>query len=225
MKDLHRKAIIGILRTLIPLIAVVFGPAWTLRYWQGWLCLLSFFVPACLISVYVARHDPALLERRLKAGVLAEKERGQKIVQAVASVVFLADFAVPALDPRFHWSTVPAYLYLAGDVMMIVGFVIVFEVFKVNSFTSGIIEVSADQRVISTGPYGIVRHPMYDGGLILLFGIPLALGSWWGMLVNLPMFAAVLWRLLDEEKFLSLNLRGYTAYRETVKYRLLPYVW
>ncbi|HEY1987436.1 MAG TPA: isoprenylcysteine carboxylmethyltransferase family protein [Terracidiphilus sp.] len=225
MKDLHRKALIGILRTLVPLIAIVFGPAWTFRYWQGWLCLFSFFVPACLITVYVARNDPALLERRLKAGPKAEKEKGQKIVQAIASIVFLADFAVPAFDYRFHWSSIPAYVCIAGDVMMIVGFVIVFEVFKANSFTSGIIEVSSDQKVISTGPYALVRHPMYDGGLLLLYGIPLALGSAWGTLVNIPMTAAVVWRLLDEEKFLIGNLPGYSHYRETVRYRLLPYIW
>ena len=109
--------------------------------------------------------------------------------------------------------------------MMILGFVIVFPVFKANSFTSGIIEVAEDQKVISTGPYALVRHPMYTGGLIMLFGIPLALGSWWGMLINLPMTAAVLWRLLDEERFLVEKLPGYAEYRGTVKYRLIPLVW
>ena len=136
------------------------------------------------------------------------------MVQVITCVVFLADFVVPALDHRFGWSTVPAYAAITGDVMMVLGFVIVFVVFRANSFTSGIIEVAEDQRVISTGPYALVRHPMYVGGLIMLFGIPLALGSWWGMLVNVPMTVAIMWRLLDEERFLAENLPGYAEYRD-----------
>lgn len=225
MKDLHRKALIGILRTFVMLAAAVFLPAWTLRYWQGWVCLAAFFVPACLISVWVAKHDPALLERRLKAGPKAEKETGQKIVQTITSIVFLGDFAVPAFDHRFGWSSVPVWAAVIGDLMMLVGFAITFAVFKANSFTSGIIEVAEDQKVISTGPYAIVRHPLYSGGLIMLFGIPPALGSWWGMLVNLPLLAAVIWRLLDEERFLVEKLTGYAEYRESVRYRLVPFVW
>jgi protein-S-isoprenylcysteine O-methyltransferase Ste14 len=225
VKALNRKALIAILRTLVVLVVVTFIPAWTLHWWQGWACLAAFFVPASAITVWVAKNDPALLERRLKAGAKAEKEKGQKIVQAVASIVFLGDFVFPAFDHRFAWSHVPAWAAVIGDLMMVAGFVIVFYVFKANSFTSGIIEVAEDQKVISTGPYAIVRHPMYTGGLIMLFGIPLALGSWWGMLVNLPMTAAVIWRLLDEERFLAEKLPGYAEYRQSVKYRLAPYVW
>ncbi len=225
MKDLHRKALIGILRTFAVLVVVIFAPAWTLHYWQGWACLASFFVPACAISVYVAKYDPALLERRLRAGPTAEKEKGQKVVQVITSIVFIADFAIPVHDHRLRWSLVPGYMCLVGDAMMVAGFAIVFVVFRANSYTSGIVEVMEGQQVISTGPYGVVRHPMYSGGLILLFGIPLALGSWWGLLVNVPMVAAVVWRLLDEEKLLAENLPGYADYRELVKYRLAPFVW
>ncbi len=225
MKDLHRKALIGILRTFVMLMAAVFLPVWTLNYWQGWACLAAFFVPACVITVYVAKNDPALLERRLKAGPAAEKEKGQKVVQAIAAAVFLGDFLLPAFDHRFGWSHVPAYACVVGDLMMVLGFWIVFKVFEANSFTSGIIEVAEDQKVISTGPYALVRHPMYTGGLIMLYGIPMALGSWWGMLVNVPMTAAVVWRLLDEERFLVAKLSGYREYRETVTFRLIPLVW
>ena len=143
----------------------------------------------------------------------------------MASIVFLGDFLVPAFDRRFGWSHVPAWVAILGDLMMLLGFAITMAVFRANSYTSGIIEVAEDQKVISTGPYAIVRHPMYTGGLIMLFGIPLALGSWWGMLVNLPMTAAVIWRLLDEERFLAEKLPGYAEYRQSVKYRLAPYVW
>ena len=225
MKALHRKALIGIVRAFLVLMVVVFVPVWTFRYWQGWACLASFFVPACAISVWVARNDPALLERRLKAGPKAEKETGQKIVQLIASVVFLGDFVIPALDHRFGWSSVPAYAAMAGDLMMLAGFAITFVVFKANTYTSGIIEVAENQTVISTGPYAVVRHPMYSGALIMLFGIPLALGSWWGILMNVPLTLAIIWRLLDEERFLSKNLAGYTDYRMKVRYRLVPWVW
>jgi protein-S-isoprenylcysteine O-methyltransferase Ste14 len=225
MKDLHRKSVIAILRTFVILVAAIFLPVWTLRWWQGWACLAAFFVPASVITVWVAKHDPALLERRLKAGPKAEKETGQKIVQTITSVVFLADFVIPAFDHRYGWSRVPAYATIVGNLMMLIGFWITFAVFRVNSFTSGIIEVAEDQKVISTGLYSVVRHPMYTGGLIMLFGIPLALGSWWGMMVNLPLTAAIIWRLLDEEKFLLANLNGYAEYRQAVKYRLAPLVW
>jgi protein-S-isoprenylcysteine O-methyltransferase Ste14 len=109
--------------------------------------------------------------------------------------------------------------------MMLVGFWITVAVFKANSFTSGVIEVAEDQKVISTGPYAIVRHPLYSGALIMLFGIPLALGSWWGMLVNVPLTAAIIWRLLDEERFLAANLNGYAEYTQAVRWRLVPLVW
>ena len=225
MKELHRKAVLGILRTLVILVIAVFVPAGTWRYWQGWACLGSFFAPACVITVWVAKNDPALLERRMKAGPAAEKEWGQKVVQAMAAIVFFADFAIPAIDHRFGWSPVPAAASLAGDAIMVLGFAVVIAVFQANTFTSGIIEVSEGQRVISTGPYALVRHPMYSGALVMLYGIPLALGSWWGLFINLPMTAAIVWRLLDEERFLVKNLKGYADYREQVKYRLIPRVW
>jgi len=166
-----------------------------------------------------------LLERRLKAGPGAEKETGQKTVQGIASVVCLADFVVPALDRRFGWSSVPLYGSLIGVVLMLAGFAITFAVFKANRYASGIIEVAEDQRVITTGPYAAVRHPMYSGALIMLFGIPLTLGSWWGTLVNVPLIAAIIWRLLDEEGFLTEHLAGYSDYKERVRDRLVPFVW
>ncbi len=225
MKTLHRKALAGILRTFAILMIALFVPVWTLRWWQAWACLAAFFVPACVISVWVAKYDPALLERRLKAGPKAEKEKGQKIVQRITGTVFLAEFLIPAFDHRFGWSRVSVFADITGDLMMVSGFMIVFAVFKENSFTSGIIEVAEDQRVISTGPYAIVRHPMYAGGLIMLLGIPLALGSWWGMLINILMIAALIWRLLDEERFLTERLPGYREYLRAVKYRLVPWLW
>lgn len=225
MKDLNRRAALGIARLLVMLIAITFIPAWTFNYWQGWVCLLAFFGPCIVITVYVAKKDPALLERRMNAGASAEKEPAQKIIQVVAFVVFLADFAVSGLDHRFGWSSIPAWFCMFGDLLIGLGFLIVFIVFKANTYTSGIIEVAPEQKVIATGPYAVVRHPMYAGALPMLFGIPLALGSWWGELANIVMTAAIMLRLLDEEKFLVANLPGYREYRAKVKYRLVPLVW
>lgn len=225
MNNLHRKALVAILRMAVFLVVAVFLPAGTVRWWQGWTCLAAFFVPASVITVWVAKYDPALLERRLKAGPKAEKETGQKIVQSIASVVFVANFVIPAFDHRYGWSQLPGYAAILGDLMMLVGFWITFAVFRANSYTSGIIEVAEGQKVVSTGPYALVRHPMYSGALIMLFGIPLALGSGWGILVNVPLTAAIIWRLLDEERFLTANLSGYADYKQAVKYRLAPLVW
>ncbi len=225
MRTLNRKAILGIARMLVMLMAIIFLPVWTFHYWQGWVCLLAFFGPCIAITVYVAKNDPALLERRMKAGAKAETEPAQKIIQTITFVAFLAVFVVSALDHRFRWSSVPALATIFGDFLIVAGFAMVFAVFKANSYTSGIIEVAPGQKVISTGPYAVVRHPMYSGALLMLIGIPVALGSWWGELANAVLTGALAWRLLDEERFLSANLRGYREYHEKVKYRLVPLVW
>jgi protein-S-isoprenylcysteine O-methyltransferase Ste14 len=225
MSDLNRRAWGGLLKLAAVLAALVFLPAWTIRYWQGWVCLLMFFVCATGITLDLMKNDPKLLERRMSAGVSAEKEKSQKIIQFLSTAVFIALFVLPVLDHRFGWSSVPAYVAVAGDALIALGFLVVFQVFKVNTFTSGIIEVAAEQKVISTGPYGLVRHPMYFGALILLVGIPIALGSWWGVLLVVPMTVVLVWRLLDEEIFLAKNLPGYVEYRQKVRHRLVPFVW
>jgi protein-S-isoprenylcysteine O-methyltransferase Ste14 len=129
------------------------------------------------------------------------------------------------MDHRFAWSRVPVVVEIAGDVLIALGFAFVFWVFKVNSFTSGVIEVAPDQRLITSGPYAIVRHPMYLGALVMLLGIPLSLDSFWGLLAIIFMTGIIVLRLLDEERFLAKNLTGYGAYMEHVHYRLVPFVW
>jgi protein-S-isoprenylcysteine O-methyltransferase Ste14 len=225
MNDLNRRAFGGLLRMMLFLSALVFLPAWTFRYWQAWICLLVFFVCATGITLYLMKNDPKLLERRMSAGSSAEKEKSQKIIQGLAAIAFVAMFIVPGLDHRFAWSLVPSYAVIFGDALIVLGFIFVFFVFKINSFTSGIIAVAAEQKVISTGPYGLVRHPMYLGALIMLVGIPIALGSWWGVLMLVPMTVVIIWRLLDEEIFLARNLPGYAEYRKKVRYRLVPFAW
>jgi len=225
MMTLTMKAFTGLLNVLVGLILLVFVPAWTFRYWQGWLFLAVFFGSSLVITLYLMKMDPSLLERRLSAGATAEKEKSQKIIQGFASMAFIAAILLPVLDHRFGWSRLAVYAVLAGDLLMLVGFVIVFIVFKVNTYTSGIIEVATGQTVISTGPYAVVRHPMYFGALVLFLGISPALGSWWGMVMLAPMTAVLVLRLLDEEKYLNRNLPGYVEYQVKVKYRLVPFIW
>jgi protein-S-isoprenylcysteine O-methyltransferase Ste14 len=171
------------------------------------------------------RNDPALLERRLRAGPTAEREKVQKIIMLFASIGFIALLVVPALDYRFMWSSVPLFVVVAGDIMTALGLYIVFLVYKENPFTSARIEVAGGQKVISTGPYARVRHPMYAGSLLYLLGMPLALGSYWGLLVLAAMMPFLLWRLLDEERFLSKNLPGYAEYCAKVRWRMIPGVF
>jgi protein-S-isoprenylcysteine O-methyltransferase Ste14 len=204
---------------------LIFLPGWTLNYWQAWLFLFVFFASSLAITLYLMKADPELLERRVHGGSAAEKERSQKVIQRFAAMAFIATMVFPALDHRFRWSNVPLIGVLAGDLLVALGFFVVFLAFKENTFTSGIIEVAPEQKVISTGPYAIVRHPMYAGALVLLLGAPLALGSWWGLLTIVPMTIVLVWRLLDEERFLASNLAGYTGYQDKVRYRLAPLIW
>ena len=165
------------------------------------------------------------MERRLSVGPRAEKEKKQKTIQWFASSFFAAIIIFPAFDHHFGWSSLPIYSVLLGDLLFIVGFYLIFITFKVNSYTSGIIETHADQTVISTGLYAYVRHPMYGGALVMLTGTPLALGSYWGLIFIFPVLITLMWRLLDEERFLSKHLHGYNDYRKKVRFRLVPFIW
>lgn len=187
--------------------------------------LFVFAASAALITTYLWKNDPKLLERRINAGPGAEEEKSQKLVQVLASFVFIGAMIVPSLDHRFSWSTVPLIVVAAGDLLVALGFLIVFLVFKANTFTAATIAVTPDQKVVSTGPYAVVRHPMYSGALLMLFGTPLALGSWWGLLMFIPMVFTIAWRAREEELFLFKNLSGYKEYCQTVRYRLMPFVW
>jgi protein-S-isoprenylcysteine O-methyltransferase Ste14 len=219
------RAIAGLTFLFVVTAGVLFGLAGTLRDARAWVMLGVFFGCAGLISIWLWFHDQALLERRMKAGPGAETEPMQNLVQALAGLVFLATFAVPALDSRFGWSQVPFAISLAGDAMIGIGFLIVFLTFRENSFTAGTIEIAEGQQVVETGPYAIVRHPMYAGAIILIAGIPLALGSWWGLIPAALLVPVIVWRLVREEAFLIVNLEGYAAYRLRVRYRLASMLW
>src|SRR6266567_1941709 len=223
--SLNIRAFGGLLFLLLVMAALLFIPAWTLDYWQAWTFLAAYFASSLAITLYLIRNDPKLLERRMRGGPSAEKETSQKIIMFLASLGFIGLIVLPALDYRFAWSHMAPYVALAGDVLVVLGWLAIFLVFKENTFTCATIELAPNQKVISTGPYALVRHPMYAGALVMLLGIPIALGSWWGLLIIVAMMPALIWRLIDEERFLARNLPGYVEYQRKVQYRLIPLVW
>ncbi len=219
------RAFAGFIFLFAVVAVVLFGSAGTLHVGRAWVMLAVFFGCAGAISVWLWFRDKALLERRVKAGPGAESDAMQNVVQALAGLVFLAIFAVPGLDNRFGWSDVPLAVSLAGDGMIALGFLIVFLTFRENTFTAGTIEIAEGQHVVSSGPYAVVRHPMYAGALVMIAGIPLALGSWWGLVPAALLLPVIVWRLLREETFLAANLTGYVDYRGRVRHRLAPLLW
>ena len=222
MKDILpyivRSSVIG----TIVLFALLFIPAGTLNYWQGWGYLAVVMITSGAYTVYLAKHDPALLKRRTEAGIAHEKEPVQKVIIFFLFAAFIALVVLPSVDFRFGWSRVPWYVSILGDVLVVVSFYIFYLVSKVNTYAAANVRVEEGQKVVSTGMYGFVRHPMYFGALFLIVGTPLALGSWWSLLLT-PLFVLVLYfRIANEETVLLRDLPGYAEYRQKVRYRLIP---
>ena len=225
MKDSNKRAFAGFIFLLLVMAALLFVPAWTLYYWQAWAFLAVFGASSLAITLYLMTKDPKLLERRVHAGPMAEKETSQKIIQTITAIGFCAVLVVSALDHRLVRTPVPPSVSLAGDALVALAFLTIFFVYKENTFASATIELAAGQKVISTGLYKLVRHPMYMGACLLFVGMPLSLGSLWGLFVIAVMLPALIWRLLNEENFLVKNLPGYAQYQNTVRHRLVPFVW
>lgn len=204
---------------------LLFLSAGLVVYWQAWVYLSIFLGASHLITLYLLRRDPALLERRMRGGPTAEKRAPQKLIMLGASAGFVALLVVPALDRRFGWSEVPLGLVIAGDLLVLTGFYFIFLVYRENTYSSATIEVAEGQSVVSSGPYAVVRHPMYASALLYLIGTPLALASYRGLLALGAMTPFLIWRLLDEEQLLARDLPGYREYQQRVRYRLVPFVW
>ena len=219
------RGLVSLVALIVVMGALIFGAAGTFDYWQAWLFLACYFAASLVVSLWLIRHDPALLERRMRGGPFAEGERNQKIIMAITSIGFVALLVVPGLDRRFGWSRMPDAIAIFGDVLLLAGWLGILVVFRANSYAAATIRVENGQRVISTGPYAIVRHPMYAAALLMMAGIALALGSWWGALVWAALLPALAWRLIDEERVLLRDLDGYADYRRKVRWRLIPRIW
>ena len=219
--QLRNRIIIRFIGGIIVTSAMLFLPAGSLLYWQGWIYLCIFFTAVFAVP-YFLKNDPGLLERRMK---MQEKIGEQKQIILLSSIIFLVGFLIPGLDYRYQWSDVPVVLILAADVMIFLGYSIAFLTLRENSFASRIIEVEPGQQVISTGPYAVIRHPMYAGVLLMFLFTPLALGSYWAMVVFIPLVVIIVFRIMNEEEVLSRDLAGYQEYCSKVRYRLVPCVW
>jgi protein-S-isoprenylcysteine O-methyltransferase Ste14 len=203
----------------------LFASAGTLDYWQAWVFMAVFAVATLVPSFYLAVKDPAALQRRMRGGPKAETRAVQKIIITVSLISVVAVLIISAVDHREGWSHVPVPVVILGNVLVLAGLALAQAVVFQNSFAGASIRVESEQRVVSTGLYGVVRHPMYVGTVLLMIGIPLALGSYWALLAVVVTVPALAVRITDEEKMLRTELDGYAAYTEKVRYRLLPYVW
>ncbi len=210
--------------SLVPMFFAVFTllPAGTLNYWQLYVYIGVILIPMLFVLLYFLRHDPKFLERRTKG---TEKVKEQKLIQMINLPVFVAAFLVPGLDRRYGWSDVPVEIIVITDILILGGYLIIFKVFRDNSYASRIIEIDQEQKVITTGLYSIIRHPMYIGVLIMYMPTPLALGSYWGLIPMSLLPVTLAFRIINEEKVLRENLPGYNEYCQKTRYKLIPYIW
>ena len=203
----------------------LFVPAGTLSYWQAWVFIAVFTASTIVPSIYLAVHDPAALRRRMTAGPTAESRPLQRVVISATVLLVMATFVVAALDHRFGWSSVPVWAVPLGDVLVVAGLLLAQLVVVQNGYASASITVEQDQPLVSTGLYGVVRHPMYLGALVMMIGTPLALVSFWALLAVAAAAPVLAARIVDEEKMLREELDGYVDYSMRVRSRLIPGVW
>jgi protein-S-isoprenylcysteine O-methyltransferase Ste14 len=220
--DMRQMILVRFAGAFILLALLLFVPAGTLDYWEGWVYLVVLLVPLVVVLRYFLRRDPGFLERRMRT---REKEVSQRRIQAIGGMIFFLGFIIPGLDHRSGWSSVPVPLVLAADAVVFSSYLFVFLVFRENSYASRVIEVEAGQRVIDTGPYALVRHPMYLGVSLMFLATPVALGSYRAVPVFLLLPVFLLFRIRNEEEVLLRELPGYPDYCRKVRYRLIPGIW
>ena len=220
--ELIRMVIVRILVAILMLFAIFFLPAGTFAYWEAWVYLAIFFVPMLFFAIYLLKNDPELLARRMR---MREKEAEQQLIIKLSYIPFVLAFLLPGFDKRFGWSNVSVGVVVIADILVLLGFGIVFLAFRENRYASRIIEVEQGQTVISSGPYATVRHPMYAGLLPLFTLSPLALGSYWAMIPAILIIPFIVARIRNEESVLARDLNGYQEYMQKTHYRLIPGMW
>ena len=207
----------------IPVLGLFFFlPAGTINYWEAWVYLALLFTPMFFMMQYLIKNDPALLERRKRT---KEKDAEQSLIIKISYIYYIVVFLLPGFDKRYGWSDTPLWAIIAAQILVLLGYIMVVWVFRTNSYASRTVEVDEDQKVIDTGPYAIVRHPMYTGVTILYIMSPLALGSYWVVIPAVMIIPLLVARILSEERILAKELTGYKEYQQKVKYRLLPGIW
>jgi protein-S-isoprenylcysteine O-methyltransferase Ste14 len=222
LRALKRTILVRLFSILLILGLVFFLSAGTIKYREAWAYLMTISIPMMIFGIWMFRHNPKFLERRMKT---EEKRKEQKLIQKAGSLPFLLVYLLPGLDKRFGWSDLPFSTALIGLALVLLGYLMILYVFLTNSYASRVVEVEKEQRVITTGPYALVRHPMYVG-VIFFYGVtPIALGSTWALIPSLLIIPILVFRIKDEEKELLENLKGYREYSQKVRYRLLPFVW
>jgi protein-S-isoprenylcysteine O-methyltransferase Ste14 len=211
-----------VLGFIIAMMLFLFLPAGTWNYWQAWVYIGILIIPMFFVLVYLLRNDPELLERRMR---MREQRGEQKLIIKISLIFFLLAYILPGFDIRFGWSNAPIWVCIFADVLVLLGYWVVFRVFQVNSYASRVIEVNSGQKVVDTDIYAIVRHPMYFGAILMYAASPLALGSYWAMIPGAMIIPVLVARILDEEIALEKDLPGYTEYKQKTKYRLIPFIW
>lgn len=220
--ELVKTVISRFVGALLVTMLMFFLPAGTFQYPEAWVFIGIIFIPMTLVLAYLLKNDTGLLARRMR---LREKEVQQKRIVKLSYIPFVFAFLIPGFDKRFGWSNVPLGVIVVADVLVLLGYCLVFFVFRENRYASRIIEVEKGQTVIASGPYAAIRHPMYLGSLLMYVFSPLALGSYWAVLPGLLIVPVLVARILNEEKVLLRDLHGYQEYVQKTRYRLIPGVW
>lgn len=226
-EQINLNALIKIVVLRFGIFIVIMGlmfflPAGTIRYWEAWAYMAILVIPMIIFLLYLIKHDPDLLERRMR---MKEKETEQKAIIKIGSLIFIIIYLIPGFDQRYSWSSVPVAIIIIADIIVLTGYLLFVRVLIENSYASRIVEVEQQQKVITTGPYKIVRHPMYSAVLLMYSFGPLALGSYWAMIGNVLLILILVARIKNEEKVLSKELEGYQDYLQRTRYRLIPGIW
>jgi protein-S-isoprenylcysteine O-methyltransferase Ste14 len=219
---LIRLVVLRFVLAIVVLGLVFFLSAGTFKYWHAWVYCGILFIPMSFVLFYLLKNDPALLERRMRT---KEEARPQKLVIKLATFVYAFAFLIPGFDYRFKWSSVPIALVITSDIVVFLGYLLFFLVLKENSYASRVVEVEKGQKVISSGPYAFIRHPLYLAVVIMFLFSPIALGSFWAMITVIPLPLLLAFRIKDEERLLIKELVGYQEYTQRVRYRLIPKIW